>query len=145
MSVIKVATFERMKNLFQTGAQKSYTHIVSEADAPSFQEKLVHPVYATFALARDAEWTGRLFVLDMKEADEEGIGTAVSITHHAPALPGESVRFVATLAAVEGHEIITPFEAHVGSRLIASGETRQKILKKEKLDRLFEMLKTKSY
>ncbi|MBS1630301.1 MAG: hypothetical protein JST27_09605 [Bacteroidetes bacterium] len=134
-----------MKNPFQNGDQKSYTHLVSEADAPSFHEKMVHPVYATFALARDAEWTGRLFVLDMKEADEEGIGTAVFITHHAPAMPGESVRFVATLAAVEGNEIITPFEAHVGDRLIASGETRQKILKKEKLDRLFEKLKSQNH
>jgi predicted thioesterase len=130
-----------MKNPFQPGDTKQYAHTVSEADAPAFQGGQVHPVYATFALARDAEWTGRLFVLEMKEEGEEGIGTAVSIIHHAPALPGETVIFTATLQAVEGNEIITPFEARVGARLIASGETRQKILKKAKLDRLFESLK----
>lgn len=142
LATLKVATFGAMKNPFRPGDKKVYQHVVTVADAPAFQGAQVHPVYATFALARDAEWTGRLFVLEMKEEDEEGIGTAVSITHHAPALPGETVIFTATLQAVEGNEIITPFEAHVGSRLIAGGETRQKILKKEKLDRLFENLKS---
>jgi predicted thioesterase len=131
-----------MKNPFQPGDTRTFTHTVSGADAPAFHGAQVHPVYATFALARDAEWTGRLFVLEMKDDDEEGIGTAVSITHHSPALPGETVIFTATMQAMKGNEIITPFEARVGGRLIATGETRQKILKKEKLDRLFESLKS---
>jgi predicted thioesterase len=78
----------------------------------------------------------------MREGDEEGIGTAVQVTHHSPALVGETVDFVSTLAAVERNEIITPFEAKVGSRVIATGETRQKILKREKLERLFASLKS---
>lgn len=129
-----------MKNSFQPGDTKTYTHVVTVEDVPAFHEQLVHPVYSTFALARDAEWTGRLFVLEMKDADEEGIGTAVTITHHAPALPGEAVCFISSIQAINGNEIITPFQAFVGNRLIASGETRQKILKKEKLQRLFEKL-----
>ncbi len=130
-----------MQNIFQPGDTKEFSHLVTAADAPSFQEQIVHPVYSTFSLARDAEWTGRLFVLDMKDEDEEGIGTSVVITHHSPAVIGETVHFTATLGEISGHEIVTPFEARVGDRLIASGETRQKILKKEKLDRLFARLR----
>lgn len=82
-----------------------------------------------------------MFVLEMKEEGEEGIGTAISVVHHAPALLGQEVIFIATLVAVERNEVITTFEAKVGQRLIASGEQRQKIVRKEKLDKLFESLR----
>ncbi len=48
---------------------------VKESDLAQFNGELVHPFYSTFALGRDAEWTCRQFVLNMKEEDEEGIGT----------------------------------------------------------------------
>ncbi|MEO6830847.1 MAG: hypothetical protein ABI378_01360 [Chitinophagaceae bacterium] len=126
---------------FSCGATKTFHHIVSPADAARFESGEVHAVYSTFALARDAEWSGRLFVLEMKEEGEEGIGTAISVVHHAPALLGQEVIFIATLVAVERNEVITTFEAKVGQRLIASGEQRQKIVRKEKLDKLFESLR----
>ncbi len=129
-----------MKNPFRPGDAKVFTHVVAEADAPAFTGKALHPVYSTYALARDAEWAGRLFVLEMKEDDEEGIGTAISIVHQSPALVGETVAFRSVLLAVERNEVVTAFEARVGGRLIATGETRQKILKKEKLDALFANL-----
>ena len=131
-----------MKTPFAPGDQKVYEHLVTDADAASFPSGEVHAVYSTFALTRDAEWAGRLFVLDMKEEGEEGIGTAVSVLHHAPAMIGETVTITSTLEAINGNEIITPFEVKSGGRLIASGETRQKIVKKEKLDRLFEPLRS---
>jgi len=129
-----------MKNPFQLGAIKVFRHLVTVADIARFESGEVHAVYATFALARDAEWSGRLFVMDMKEAGEEGIGTAISVNHHAPALVGEEVVFTATLLTVERNEVKNRFEAWVGERLIASGEQTQKILSKEKLQRLFESL-----
>ena len=61
-----------MKNPFKSGDQKTYRHRVTEADIARFESGLVHPFYATFALGRDAEWAGRLFVLEMKEEGEEG-------------------------------------------------------------------------
>lgn len=125
---------------FSPGTTKTFLHTVTTADAASFESGEVHAVYSTFALARDAEWSGRLFVLEMKEEGEEGIGTAISVVHHAPALPGQEVVFTATLRAVDRNEIISSFEAKVGDRLIATGEQRQKIIRKEKLARLFESL-----
>jgi fluoroacetyl-CoA thioesterase len=52
-----------MKKIFKTGDIKEYTHIVVKEDVAAFETGLVHPVYSTFALARDAEWTCRQFVL----------------------------------------------------------------------------------
>lgn len=129
-----------MKQVFQVGDQQVYKKVVDESETASFQQEHVHPVYATFALARDAEWACRLFVHEMKEADEEGIGTMVSVHHHSPAKIGQQVRFEATVKSIEGNEIICAYRAYVDDRLIAEGEQGQKILKKDKLTRLFENL-----
>lgn len=126
-----------MKNPFSIGDTQTFSHVVSAQDTAAFESGTVHPVYSTFALARDAEWSGRLFVLEMKEDDEEGIGTSISVVHHSPALLGSEVVFTARLTAVNHHEVVTAFEAHAGERLIASGEQRQKILKKTRLEQLF--------
>ena len=130
-----------MINPFSIGDTKTFTHKVVDGDAARFESGEVHNVYSTFALSRDAEWSGRLFVLEMKEAGEEGIGTGITVTHHAPALMGQEVVFTATLAEVNKNEVVVDYTAHVGDRLIGSGKTWQKILKKEKLDRLFDSLK----
>ena len=115
--------------------------MVVEADVAAFDSGKVHPVYATFALARDAEWACRLFVLEMKEADEEGIGTFVTVEHISPALVGQTVTFVATIKEQKGNRIVCTYTASVGNRLIAQGEQGQKILKKERLQQLFSSLK----
>ena len=130
-----------MINPFHTGDTKEYRHTVTEADKAVFPSGEVHAVYATFSIARDAEWAGRLFVLEMKEADEEGIGTGITVTHHSPALIGQEVVFIATLTEVNKNEVIVDYTAHVGERLVATGKTWQKILKKERLDKLFEGLR----
>lgn len=129
-----------MKNPFTIGDTQTYTRRVEQADTAAFDSGEVHPVYATFALGRDAEWACRLFVLQMKDADEEGIGTFLHVEHQSPALLGAEVVFTATLKSVERNEVICSYEARVGDRLIAKGETGQKILKKEKLEALFSKL-----
>ncbi|NIG53484.1 thioesterase family protein [Chitinophaga sp. Cy-1792] len=129
-----------MQQLFQPGDTKTFERIVSAADTAAFDSGQVHPVYATFALARDAEWCCRLFVLDMKDEDEEGIGTALTVVHHAPALINSTVTFTATITGIQHHEISCSYEAYEGTRLIASGTQVQKILKKEKLERLFSRI-----
>ncbi|HVI45669.1 MAG TPA: hypothetical protein VM802_12400 [Chitinophaga sp.] len=129
-----------MLHPFQPGDTRQFTRQVRSEDCAAFDSGQVHPVYATFALARDAEWCCRLFVLEMKEEDEEGIGTTLTVHHHAPAIVGSEVVFTATIATLKGHEIICNYEARCGARLIASGTQGQKILKKEKLEKLFRDL-----
>lgn len=125
---------------FKIGDKKHFSKIVAENETATFDAGEVHPFYATFALGRDAEWVCRLFVLEMKEADEEGIGTFLNIEHKSPALIGDEVHFEATLSELSGNSVICNFTAQTRQRIIAIGSTGQKILKKEKLQRIMEQI-----
>lgn len=127
-----------MKHIFKPGDKKHYVRTVQPADVASFHGDVVHPVCATFSLARDIEWTTRQFVLDMREEHEEGVGTFLSIDHKGPAFVGEEIVFSAWIDQINGNELICFYEAHVDDRLIAIGKTGQKILKRQTLDRLFK-------
>ncbi|SEW33556.1 thioesterase family protein [Chitinophaga arvensicola] len=126
-----------MLSIFKPGDTKHFSRIVRPEDCASFDSGNVHPVYATFALGRDAEWCCRLFVLEMKEEEEEGIGTRLTIEHLSPALTGSQVDFTATITEIHHHEITCSYEAVCNGRVIATGIQVQKILAKEKLNRLF--------
>ena len=127
--------------IIEIGSQKYYSKLVEQADCAAFNSGLVHPIYATFALGRDAEWACRLFVLEMKEEEEEGIGTFLNISHKSPALLGSIVEFTSIVKSIHKNEIICSFIAKVGNRIIAEGEQGQKIIAKQKLEKLFEGLK----
>lgn len=129
-----------MKQPFKIGDIQTYHHLVKEADFARFPSGQVHPVYSTFALTRDAEWVCRKFVLEMKEEEEEGIGTFVEVRHQSPALEGQEVIFTATLEEVNGHAVICSFQACVGNRVVAEGRTGQKILLRTKINALFAAL-----
>lgn len=73
----------------------------------------------------------------MKEEDEEGVGTMLAIEHKSPAFVGEEVEFSATVDTIVNNELICLIEAKVGDRVIATGKTGQKMLKREKLSQLF--------
>ena len=129
-----------MKNIFKSGDKKTFTHIVDETDLVKFHVGKLHPVYSTYAITRDAEWVCRLYVLEIKEVDEEGIGTMVRVLHHAPAKAGDEIIFTGTFTSLNKNEVLCSFEAHCNGRLIASGETAQKILKKEKLEKVLNSI-----
>ncbi len=129
-----------MNNPFQPGDTKEFQKVVNKNEVATFDAGKVHAFYATFALARDAEWVCRLFVLEMKQDEEEGIGTFVNVTHKSPAQLGDQVDFTSTVQSIEGNEIICSFEAKVGDRLIAIGETGQKILSRDRLKEITESL-----
>lgn len=130
-----------MKSIYQVGDTVSLDFLVKEADLAAFQGEMVHPFYSTFALGRDAEWTCRQFVLNMKDSDEEGIGTFLNIKHVSPALLGETVQILATIIALAGNKINCHFTVRVGERIIAEGEQGQAILKKEKVQNLIASMK----
>ena len=129
-----------MINPFHPGDQKEYLTQVTDDKLARFDSGLVHALYSTFALGKDAEWACRLFVLEMKEPGEEGIGSYLSIEHLSPAPLGAEVRIVATLETVKGNEIDCSYEAFCGARRIAKGRQIQRIINKEKFDKLVESL-----
>ena len=126
-----------MKSIFTVGDEKQYRKIVNADDVAAFHGKIVHPVYSTFALARDIEWTTRQFVIEMCDIDEEGIGTFLTIAHKRPAFVGEEVMITGIIEEIKGNELICAYQAQVGNRIVADGKTGQKIFKREKIERLF--------
>jgi predicted thioesterase len=122
-----------MRNPFQEGDTRHFHKLITEADFARFEAGLVHPVCSTFALAQAMEWASRLFVLEMKDPDEEGIGTMLHIDHHSPAFAGETLLIEATYKTLHQNELRCTIAVKAGERLIATGQTGQKILKKEKI------------
>ena len=129
-----------MKSGFRVGEIRQHRYQVTSNDFATFQAGTVHEVCSTFVLAREMEWSSLLFVLDMKEDHEEGIGTALEIEHHSPAFLGETLEFTATIHTLNGHELICDIVVKVGDKLVASGKTGQKILNKEKVRQIFTRL-----
>ena len=127
-----------MKLIFKPGDTKQITYRVQEADVASFKGEVVHAVCSTFTLAREIEWATRQFVLDMRDEDEEGVGTSVTIDHRSPAFVGEEIVITARVEAIHNHELICSYEVKVHDRTIATGKTGQKILKRDKIATLFK-------
>lgn len=123
-------------NLLPVGSQTTHSFIVEANMFPDFEGSALHDVCSTYHLVKEIEWATRQFVLQMKEAHEEGIGTSVSIVHHGPAKLGEHVEIVASIQSLDKNELICSYTAHVGKRLIASGTTGQKVLPIERLTAL---------
>ncbi|UII26614.1 hypothetical protein LVD15_25510 [Fulvivirga maritima] len=126
-----------MKRLHRLGDVKTYNRVITEEDVASFHGQVVHHVCSTFSLARDIEWASRLFVLDMCEDDEEGIGTQLEIKHLSPALVGDKIEISATLRTFDKNELICDYTVKVGDRKVAEGLTGQKILKKNLIIEIF--------
>ncbi len=126
-----------MKNLPKVGDVRVYKKKVEEADVAAFHGEVLHRVYSTFSMARDMEWSSRLFFLEMKEEDEEGVGTHLSIDHKAPAFVGDELEISAKVISLNANELICDIEVRANGSAVATGKTGQRMLKKDKLNRLF--------
>lgn len=129
-----------MKRKLEIGETKQHNYEVKAQDFASFDTGEVHAVMSTFALGREMEWASRLFVLEIKSEDEEGIGTLLEIEHKSPAVSGDMLDIQATVAELQHNEIICSIIVEQNGRLVAKGRTGQKILKKEKLNQIFTSL-----
>jgi fluoroacetyl-CoA thioesterase len=99
-----------MKGQCKAGDIKIFKKEVTGSDLAKFSSGEVHPVYSTFAMGRDMEWASRLFIFEIAEDDEEGIGTSLHIDHLSPACEGESIEITATVKSFVGHHLICTIE-----------------------------------
>ncbi|MGY1605571.1 thioesterase family protein [Geodermatophilus sp. SYSU D00700] len=89
----------------------------------------VHPVYATYAMAKHFEEAGRKLLLAHLEPGEAGIGTAVAVEHLAPAWPGDRVRVTASCVEVRGNRLTCALTATgADGTLLGRGTTGQAVL-----------------
>jgi fluoroacetyl-CoA thioesterase len=115
------------------GATAVLDVVVTDAMTVAFDELgPVHPVYATYSMARHFEEAGRKLLLAHLEPGEAGIGTAVSVEHLAPAWPGDRVRVTARCAGVRGNRLTCACSAvDAGGRELGRGTTVQAVLPEE--------------
>ncbi|SDC59915.1 Predicted thioesterase [Geodermatophilus telluris] len=107
--------------------------VVTEAMTVDFDELgRVHPVYATYTMAKHFEEAGRKLLLAHLEPGEAGIGTSVSVEHLAPAWVGDRVRVTARCTALDGGRLICTLTAvDTAGRLLGRGTTGQAVLPEE--------------
>ena len=101
----------------------------------------IHPVYATYWIARHMEEAGRMVIVPFLEEGDEGIGSAVSVKHLASALPGMRIEVIAKHVATEGPKIICECTAtsELGD-LVATGSTEQHVFSAVKVQAGFDDL-----
>jgi fluoroacetyl-CoA thioesterase len=92
---------------------------------------LVHPVYATWMMAKHMEEASRRVILPFLEAEEEAVGHAIEIVHLAPTALGARVAVRAVLDRREGPRIHCRVEARNEREPIGRGRTVQVVLSRE--------------
>ena len=89
----------------------------------------VHPVYATYTMAKHFEEAGRKLLLRSLEPGEAGIGSALSVEHLAPSRVGDAVRVTARCVALRGNRLTCECTAvDAGGRELGRGTTVQVVL-----------------
>jgi len=121
---------------FSKGDIKEHSFIVKETDYATFNDQVLHPVCSTYKLGQEMEWSSRLFMLDIINADEEGVGTMLHIDHKSPAYLGDVVNIRAIFDSFEQNNLMCDIEVEVDGRLIALGKTGQRLLKRVNLEKL---------
>lgn len=130
-----------MKPGFEPGIVREVTVVVTEDMCPAFDGVIVHRCYSTWSAAHHFELAARKVLVDFLEADEEGVGSHVSVDHLAPCPVGRTVRVRAELAEVtcDHHiRVVCAVTAHDGDRLLARGRQVQVVMNKEHLQRYIE-------
>lgn len=129
-----------MKDIIKIGDLKMHEFKVTEDHLATFESGPVHQVCSTFVLAREMEWASRLFILDVCEPHEEGVGTMLQIDHKSPAFVGEEVSLTARVASLAKNELICEIEVSCKGRIVAHGKTGQKIMSRDKITQIFTSL-----
>ncbi|HEX7022846.1 MAG TPA: thioesterase family protein, partial [Trueperaceae bacterium] len=132
--------------LIPEGATAHFEVVVTDLMTVDFQQAdarlgRLHPVYATYWLARHMELVSRKIILPYLEPGEEGIGCELSVRHLASALPGMTLHFSATCERHDGRRIYARCRAvsELGDT-IGEGSTTQVIARRDKLEAGFEQL-----
>jgi predicted thioesterase len=119
------------------GATAVLDVVVTEDDTVDFAELgRVHPVYATYTMAKHFEEAGRKLLIPHLEDGEAGIGTAVSVEHLAPSWVGDALRVIATcVEARDGRLTVACRATDSYGRELGRGSTVQAVLPAEVVER----------
>ncbi len=89
----------------------------------------VHPVYATYTMAKHFEEAGRTLLLRHLEPGEAGIGRSVAVEHLAPSWVGDAIRVTARFLEFRGNRLTCACRAiDRAGRELGRGSTVQVVL-----------------
>jgi fluoroacetyl-CoA thioesterase len=95
----------------------------------------VHPVYATYNMAKHFEEAGRKLLLRHLGDDEDGLGRSVAVEHLLPSWVGDRLRIEARCVAVDGSRVTCECTAtDADGRLVGRGSTVQVALPTTELE-----------
>ncbi|GLY24635.1 hypothetical protein [Micromonospora sp. NBRC 101691] len=115
---VAVAPGDRTRRSFDVGAEMLTGHVPG---APS--------VLSTPALIRILEDTAADVLRPRFAPGAASVGTWIGVHHRAPAVAGEQVDVVATVATVTGRRITFDVTASVGDRTIGDGQVTQTLIR----------------
>ncbi|MGH2787633.1 MAG: thioesterase family protein [Actinomycetota bacterium] len=120
--------------------------IVSDEMTVVFEELgSIHPLYATYWMAKHVEEASRKVLAPYFDPDEDGVGRSVSVTHHAPAAPGTEIHVHATHERTEGNRVFVSCAVTSASgELLGEGSTEQVVLPKTKVQKMIESSRNRS-
>ena len=99
----------------------------------------VHPVYATYNMAKHFEEAGRKLLLRHLDDAEDGVGRSVAVEHLAPSWVGDRLTIEARCTGVRGNRIMCDCRAtDETGREVGTGSTVQVVLSREDLDRALD-------
>lgn len=130
------------------GFTATHEIVVTDAMTVDFEDRRdpamgrLHPVYATYWLAKHMELVSRKLILPFLEEGDAGIGQSVSVTHLTSALPGMRVSLTARCERHDGNRVQATCQAvsELGD-VVGEGATVQAIVSAEKLERGFARLR----
>ena len=126
--------WEVMREGLKIGDSAKITAKVTKEMFAQFGGEVVHPVYSTAWMVYHMEWAARKLLVPVLEADEEGMGAAVTVKHIAPSGLGTNIAVTATVTAIRDRLLITKVLARNEGGIIGEGEVKQAILPKNTID-----------
>ena len=122
------------------GATATLDVVVTDDMTVDFAELgRVHPVYATYTMAKHFEEAGRKLLLRHLDDGEDGLGRSVAVEHLAPSWVGDRLTIEARCTEVRGNRITCACTATDGDgREVGTGSTVQVVLPRDVLDRALD-------
>jgi predicted thioesterase len=118
------------------GATAALEVVVTDDMTVDFTELgRVHPVYATYSMAKHFEEAGRKLLLRHLDPDEDGLGRSVAVEHLAPSWVGDRLTIEARCVEVRGNRVTCECRATDGDgREVGRGSTVQVALPTAELE-----------
>ncbi len=99
----------------------------------------VHPVYATYNMAKHFEEAARKLLLRHLDDGEDGLGRSVAVEHLAPSWVGDRLTVEARCTEVRGNRVLCDCRAiDDAGRELGTGSTVQVVLPRTAIDKALD-------